>query len=64
MTPPRNELVVASRASTGVGAATARELASLGYHVLVGVRQVTDAKFPIPVNRLTSSSVMDRVSVH
>ncbi|MEV0093873.1 SDR family NAD(P)-dependent oxidoreductase [Streptomyces sp. NPDC050738] len=39
MTPPRkNELIVVSGASTGIGAATAHELASMGYHVLAGVR--------------------------
>ncbi|MER5890798.1 SDR family NAD(P)-dependent oxidoreductase [Streptomyces sp. NPDC001941] len=38
----KNELVVVSGASTGIGAATARELASMGYHVLAGVR--TDAE--------------------
>src|SRR3954470_15452014 len=35
------ELVVISGASTGIGAATARELAARGFHVLAGVR--TDA---------------------
>ena len=37
-TPPKNALIVVSGASTGIGAATARELASRGYHVLAGVR--------------------------
>jgi NAD(P)-dependent dehydrogenase (short-subunit alcohol dehydrogenase family) len=41
--PSRNELVVISGASTGIGAATARELASRGYHVLAGVRRAADA---------------------
>ncbi|MBZ6141921.1 MULTISPECIES: SDR family NAD(P)-dependent oxidoreductase [Streptomyces] len=43
--PParKNELVVVSGASTGIGAATARELASLGYHVLAGVRTDQEA---------------------
>ncbi|MFF4640760.1 SDR family NAD(P)-dependent oxidoreductase [Streptomyces olivaceus] len=44
MSPARkNELVVVSGASTGIGAATARELASLGYHVLAGVRTDQEA---------------------
>lgn len=34
----KNQIVVVSGASTGIGAATARELASMGYHVLAGVR--------------------------
>lgn len=38
MSEPLNELVVVSGASTGIGAATARELASRGFHVLAGVR--------------------------
>lgn len=40
----RNELIVISGASTGMGAATARELATRGYHVLAGVRSDKDAK--------------------
>ncbi len=43
MTTPTEELIVVSGASTGIGAATARELASRGYHVLAGVRRVEDA---------------------
>ena len=44
MTPsPRHELVVVSGASTGIGAATARQLASMGFHVLAGVRTPRDA---------------------
>ena len=39
----RNELVVVTGASTGIGAATARELAARGFHVLAGVRRDTDA---------------------
>ncbi|WP_253913564.1 SDR family NAD(P)-dependent oxidoreductase [Streptomyces mayonensis] len=39
----KNELVVVSGASTGIGAATARELASMGYHVLAGVRTDREA---------------------
>ncbi len=37
------ELVVVSGASTGMGAATAHELANRGYHVLAGVRRQRDA---------------------
>jgi len=38
-----NELVVLTGASTGIGAATARELAGRGFHVLAGVRRDSDA---------------------
>ncbi len=41
--PDRNELVVVTGASTGMGAATARELAGRGFHVLAGVRRDADA---------------------
>ena len=37
------ELVVITGASTGIGAATARELARRGFHVLAGVRRAQDA---------------------
>jgi NAD(P)-dependent dehydrogenase (short-subunit alcohol dehydrogenase family) len=37
------ELVVVTGASTGIGAATARELARRGFHVLAGVRRDSDA---------------------
>jgi NAD(P)-dependent dehydrogenase (short-subunit alcohol dehydrogenase family) len=37
--PDRRELVVVSGASTGMGAATAKELARKGFHVLAGVRR-------------------------
>src|SRR6185437_9040567 len=37
------ELVVVTGASTGIGAATARELAPRGFHVLAGVRRDQDA---------------------
>jgi NAD(P)-dependent dehydrogenase (short-subunit alcohol dehydrogenase family) len=39
----RGALVVVSGASTGMGAATARELARRGFHVLAGVRRDADA---------------------
>ena len=39
----RNELIVVTGASTGIGAATARELAHRGFHVLAGVRREADA---------------------
>jgi NAD(P)-dependent dehydrogenase (short-subunit alcohol dehydrogenase family) len=38
------ELIVVSGASTGMGAATAKELARRGYHVLAGVRRAADAE--------------------
>jgi len=41
--PPKNELTVVSGASTGIGAATARRLAAMGFHVLAGVRTSRDA---------------------
>ncbi|MEU3392832.1 SDR family NAD(P)-dependent oxidoreductase [Streptomyces albidoflavus] len=37
------ELVVVSGASSGIGAATARSLAAMGYHVLAGVRTDSEA---------------------
>jgi NAD(P)-dependent dehydrogenase (short-subunit alcohol dehydrogenase family) len=40
----RNELIVVTGASTGIGAATARELARKGFHVLAGVRRQADAE--------------------
>ena len=42
MGSPR-EIIVVTGASTGIGAATARELARRGFHVLAGVRRGTDA---------------------
>ena len=39
----RHELVVVTGTSTGMGAATARELARKGFHVLAGVRRQADA---------------------
>ncbi|PXX12961.1 SDR family oxidoreductase [Mycolicibacterium moriokaense] len=41
--PDCRQLVVVTGASTGMGAATARELAGRGYHVLAGVRREVDA---------------------
>jgi NAD(P)-dependent dehydrogenase (short-subunit alcohol dehydrogenase family) len=41
--PDRHELVIVTGASTGMGAATARELAGRGFHVLAGVRRDVDA---------------------
>ena len=41
--PPPREVVVVTGASTGIGAATARELARRGFHVLAGLRLGTDA---------------------
>jgi NAD(P)-dependent dehydrogenase (short-subunit alcohol dehydrogenase family) len=40
----RHELIVVTGASTGMGAATARELARRGFHVLAGVRRDIDAE--------------------
>lgn len=40
----RNEIMVVSGASTGIGAATARRLAAMRYHVLAGVRTERDAE--------------------
>src|SRR5271167_204992 len=42
--PNRQEMVVVTGASTGIGAATARELALRGFHVLAGVRRDVDAE--------------------
>src|SRR5271156_7115958 len=39
----RRELIVVTGASAGMGAATARELAHKGFHVLAGVRRDVDA---------------------
>ncbi|MEZ0350859.1 SDR family NAD(P)-dependent oxidoreductase [Mycobacterium sp. pR1184] len=39
----RQELIVVTGASTGIGAATAKELARRGFHVLAGVRRDADA---------------------
>lgn len=42
-TPEIQEIVIVTGASTGIGAATARELARRGFHVLAGVRRDQDA---------------------
>ncbi|SDD97557.1 NADP-dependent 3-hydroxy acid dehydrogenase YdfG [Mycolicibacterium neoaurum] len=39
----QKELIVITGASTGIGAATAREMAQRGFHVLAGVRRERDA---------------------
>jgi NAD(P)-dependent dehydrogenase (short-subunit alcohol dehydrogenase family) len=39
----RKELIVVTGASTGIGAATVKELAHRGFHVLAGVRREADA---------------------
>jgi len=41
--PLRHALIVVTGASTGIGAATARELGKRGFHVLAGVRREADA---------------------
>jgi len=41
-TSHKNEFIVVSGASTGIGEATSRHLAALGYHVLAGVRRDSD----------------------
>jgi NAD(P)-dependent dehydrogenase (short-subunit alcohol dehydrogenase family) len=40
----RTELIVVTGASTGIGAATSKELARRGFHVLAGVRREVDAE--------------------
>ncbi|WP_138944950.1 SDR family NAD(P)-dependent oxidoreductase [Plantibacter sp. M259] len=42
--PEPTELILVTGASTGMGAATARELASRGFHVLAGVRRESDGE--------------------
>jgi NAD(P)-dependent dehydrogenase (short-subunit alcohol dehydrogenase family) len=42
-TPEIQEIAIITGASTGIGAATARELARRGFHVLAGVRRDRDA---------------------
>ena len=41
--PEIQEIVIITGASSGIGAATARELARWGFHVLAGVRRDQDA---------------------
>src|SRR6516162_1281860 len=41
--PEIQEIAIVTGASTGIGAATARELARRGFHVLAGVRRDRDA---------------------
>src|SRR5262249_31383445 len=41
--PAIQEIAIITGASTGIGAATARELARRGFHVLAGVRRDRDA---------------------
>lgn len=41
---PESELIVVTGASTGMGAATVRELAARGHHVLAGVRREADGE--------------------
>jgi NAD(P)-dependent dehydrogenase (short-subunit alcohol dehydrogenase family) len=43
VSPGSREIVIVTGASTGIGAATARELARRGYHVIAGVRREQDA---------------------
>jgi NAD(P)-dependent dehydrogenase (short-subunit alcohol dehydrogenase family) len=43
MSPETQEIAIVTGASTGIGAATARELARRGFHVLAGVRRDRDA---------------------
>ncbi|MFG2512506.1 SDR family NAD(P)-dependent oxidoreductase [Streptomyces sp. NPDC048584] len=42
--PQPQEIVIVTGASTGMGAATAREMARRGFHVLAGVRRDSDGK--------------------
>lgn len=42
--PKKQEIVVVTGASSGIGAATARELARRGFHVFAGVRRSEDAQ--------------------
>lgn len=59
----RNELIVVTGASTGMGAATAQELARRGFHVLAGVRREADAdalrNLPISGNGSIEPRILD-----
>lgn len=44
VSPGNQELAIITGASSGIGAATARELAGRGFHVLAGVRRERDAE--------------------
>ena len=56
--PEIQEIAVITGASTGIGAATARELARRGFHVLAGVRRDQDAD----AIRLGASDIVPVVS--
>lgn len=43
-TSPESEIIIVTGASTGMGAATVRELAARGHHVLAGVRREADGR--------------------
>ena len=54
----RQELIVVTGASTGIGAASARELARKGFHVLAGVRREVDAD-ALPRRRGIEPHILD-----
>lgn len=64
--PEPSSLIVVTGASTGMGAATARELASRGFHVLAGVRRESDGRAlaadriqPVIVDITRSEQIID-----